>query len=335
MAQGVDVSRHQNTIDWRAARNDGIEFAYIKVTEGVGYVDPKVDHHLTGARAAGMFTGLYHFARPDTNAAHVDAEHFARETNLRQSAGPGNLPPCLDLEELKSGSLAGIDLVAWVSEFLATARRITGRRQFLLYVSAAFARDRLKGLSWLDNDCLVWVAHYGRDPGQPGWRDHRTVMHQYTSRGRISGYHGDIDLNTSMVELSTLTAGGTPPPPTAPPPTNRDDEPGGYVVVEGDTLSGIADRLAYSGGWRALYEDNRQVIGEDPHTIRPGMRLQLPRRSSNPNIRVHIVAAGENLSTIAQRYQIPGGWKALWDANRATVEDPDIIFAGQHLIIPG
>lgn len=331
MARGVDVSRHQATVNWSAARND-VSFAYVKVTEGVGYVDPKVDQHLTGARTAGLVTGLYHFARPDTNSASVDAEHFASEVNTRHAAAPGNLPPCLDLEELRPGALAHIDLPAWVAEFLAVARRETGRRQFMLYCSAYFARDRLKGLGWLDNDCLAWVAHHGRTPGKPGWSDHRTVMHQFTSTGRVDGYAGNIDLNDCWVDLDLLTEGGAPDP--QPPP-----EPGApkvYVVKSGDTLSEIADTLAYPGGWRALYADNRDIIGDDPNHIEPGWRLRLPRTAPGrpPAQKIHVVEDGENLTVIARRYRLPGGWKQLWDANRDTVEDPDVIIPGQRLIIP-
>ena len=49
-----------------------------------------------------------------------------------------------------------------------------------------------------------------------------------------------------------------------------------YVVQPGDTLSGIAARLAVRGGWAALYAANRPVIGPDPDVIRPGTVLVLP-----------------------------------------------------------
>ncbi|MCX5064556.1 LysM peptidoglycan-binding domain-containing protein [Micromonospora lupini] len=48
-----------------------------------------------------------------------------------------------------------------------------------------------------------------------------------------------------------------------------------YVVKPGDTLSEIADSHRQAGGWQALYERNRQVIGADPGLILPGQRLAL------------------------------------------------------------
>ena len=53
--------------------------------------------------------------------------------------------------------------------------------------------------------------------------------------------------------------------------------PARYTVVAGDTLAGIAARFAVRGGWPALYAANRQVIGPDPDTIRPGIVLTLRR----------------------------------------------------------
>ena len=330
MSEGVDVSRHQGDINWKAARASGIEFAYIKVTEGIGYVDPRVDAHLTGARQANVIPGLYHFGRPDTNTGKQDGEHFGNELNARSAAGPGNLPPCLDLEETKPNQFAGIDLVGWVSEFLATARRVTGRRQFMLYVSAAYARDRLGGLGWLDADCPRWIANYGRAAGSPSWRDDRTVMHQYTSTGRISGYSANIDRNICWVDLATLTNGGGAPLPTPPPSPAPSGE---YQVKSGDTLSGIAATLKFPGGWEALYALNKDRIGSNPNVIQPGTWLRTSGSAPAP-AKEYTIKAGENLSSIAKKLGVAGGWQALYAANKDRIKDPDVIFPNTKIRIP-
>ncbi|MEU2250228.1 LysM peptidoglycan-binding domain-containing M23 family metallopeptidase [Streptomyces sp. NPDC019224] len=48
-----------------------------------------------------------------------------------------------------------------------------------------------------------------------------------------------------------------------------------YSVVSGDYLSKIAAAHHVEGGWQKLYQDNREVIGEDPSLILPGMKLTL------------------------------------------------------------
>lgn len=50
-----------------------------------------------------------------------------------------------------------------------------------------------------------------------------------------------------------------------------------YTVKSGDTLSGIAKQHLGDGNkWRAIYDANRQVIGDDPDLIKPGQQLVIP-----------------------------------------------------------
>jgi len=49
-----------------------------------------------------------------------------------------------------------------------------------------------------------------------------------------------------------------------------------YTVQRGDTLSGIASRLHIAGGWNALYQANKGIIGSNPSLIKPGQKLILP-----------------------------------------------------------
>ncbi|MBM7172939.1 LysM peptidoglycan-binding domain-containing protein [Streptomyces sp. G44] len=49
-----------------------------------------------------------------------------------------------------------------------------------------------------------------------------------------------------------------------------------YVIRSGDTLSSIARRYGIGGGWKALYQANREAIGSDPDRIRAGTELVIP-----------------------------------------------------------
>ncbi|MFC1432663.1 transglycosylase family protein [Streptacidiphilus sp. N1-3] len=50
---------------------------------------------------------------------------------------------------------------------------------------------------------------------------------------------------------------------------------GDYTVKPGDTLSGIAASAHLSGGWTALYRENRTTVGANPDLIFPGQRLEV------------------------------------------------------------
>ncbi|MFF1719271.1 M23 family metallopeptidase [Streptomyces sviceus] len=52
-----------------------------------------------------------------------------------------------------------------------------------------------------------------------------------------------------------------------------------YSVRVGDYLSKIADDQNVSGGWKKLYADNRQAIGDDPSLIHPGLKLSIGKKA--------------------------------------------------------
>lgn len=112
----------------------------------------------------------------------------------------------------------------------------------------------------------------------------------------------------------------------------KTNSPAVYVVEAGDTLSGIAARFAVPGGWPALYAANQSLLGPDPDVIQPGTVLVLPGRMAT---RRYIVARGDTLSGIAAVLAIPGGWPALYAANRQIIgRDPNVIQPGIVLTVP-
>ena len=51
-----------------------------------------------------------------------------------------------------------------------------------------------------------------------------------------------------------------------------------HVVVGGDTLSGIAKKYYDDAGkYLKIYESNKDVIGDNPDLIKPGMELIIPK----------------------------------------------------------
>ncbi|MFI7676135.1 transglycosylase family protein [Actinophytocola sp. NPDC049390] len=65
-----------------------------------------------------------------------------------------------------------------------------------------------------------------------------------------------------------------PAPAAAPaaPVLVKSNPKGDYTVVAGDSLSKIATEKKVAGGWQALYEKNKQFIG-DPNLIVPGQKI--------------------------------------------------------------
>jgi murein DD-endopeptidase MepM/ murein hydrolase activator NlpD len=53
-----------------------------------------------------------------------------------------------------------------------------------------------------------------------------------------------------------------------------------YTVRAGDYLAKIADDQNVSGGWKKLYSDNRDAVGDDPSLIHPGLKLSLGKKAA-------------------------------------------------------
>ena len=52
MIYGIDVSHHNEWIDWPKVKAAGVRFAFIKASEGDGYIDPLYEENIHGALQA-------------------------------------------------------------------------------------------------------------------------------------------------------------------------------------------------------------------------------------------------------------------------------------------
>lgn len=103
-----------------------------------------------------------------------------------------------------------------------------------------------------------------------------------------------------------------------------------YVVQRGDTLSQIAQK--YGTTYQHLAMINNII---DANKIYPGQRIAIKSTAvqvvvPQPPVRVHIVKRGEYLSKIAGYYGTT--WQKLAEING--LKNPDLIFAGQKIILP-
>ncbi|MEU6181587.1 M23 family metallopeptidase [Streptomyces coeruleorubidus] len=53
-----------------------------------------------------------------------------------------------------------------------------------------------------------------------------------------------------------------------------------YTVQSGDYLAKIADEQNVDGGWKKLYTDNRDAVGDDPSLIHPGLKLSIGKKAA-------------------------------------------------------
>ena len=90
---GVDVSSYQGEVDWPVLAEQGVDFAFIKATEGSLLQDRRFAANWAGAAAAGVRAGAYHFLSYDS-PGETQADNFIAAVPVTEGA----LPPVVDIE---------------------------------------------------------------------------------------------------------------------------------------------------------------------------------------------------------------------------------------------
>ncbi|KAH9024794.1 glycoside hydrolase family 25 protein [Lactarius hengduanensis] len=191
--QGCDVSNWQGSLNWATIKSQGVQFAYIKATEGTTFIDPYFSQNYVGATNNGIIRGAYHFAHPDTSSGAAQANYFLAHGGGWSGDGI-TLPGAIDLE----GSCAGLtaaQMVSWIHDFANTYHAATTSWwTSCTGNSAAFGST---SPLWLAD----WAASIGTLPA--GWS--YTTFWQYADSGT---YPGDQDLfNGDAAGLQRMALG--------------------------------------------------------------------------------------------------------------------------------
>jgi lysozyme len=189
---GIDVSHFQGVVDWPAVAGAGIDFAFIKATEGLGDVDPRFGQNWQESRAAGLLRGAYHFLHPDLDAKQ-QAAHFLAVASLDADA----LPPALDVEVTNGVAPAGVS--ACVETWLDTVVAALGCKP-VVYTDPWFWRQHV-GADLATYP--LWLACYAPQAQlPPGWQS--WTFWQHSQSGQVAGIAGPVDLDRCQLSRAQL-----------------------------------------------------------------------------------------------------------------------------------
>ena len=188
---GIDISRHNKAINWAKVKRTGVDFAFIKATEGRDDMDIRFREFWRDSKRAGVPRGAYHFyyfcAPPE-----AQADNYIRVVPKSDSS----LPPILDVEwnpksptctKRPKASVVVNRLQRWLSKI----ERHYGQKP-IIYTTVDFYRDNLASGAlpgyhyWLRSVKAEPKYVYGKRP----W-----VFWQYTGTGSIPGVEGPVDIN--------------------------------------------------------------------------------------------------------------------------------------------
>lgn len=161
--KGPDVSSYQPNSNWVQVKAAGYRFAFVKATEGRGYVNPYFARDWRELARLKVAHGAYDFARPQPGWSGADeARHFY--AIVHSAGGFHSLPPVLDVE---ASVLSASATRAWVGQFVHEIRALTGRKAVTIYTGAWFWDPHVGGQTFGTH---LWVSGYANSVTLPhGW----------------------------------------------------------------------------------------------------------------------------------------------------------------------
>jgi lysozyme len=214
---GIDVSHYTNPdLDFRVLKQQGIDWVYIKATQGKSFKDGNFSKFwgTLGAldRSRAVYRGAYHFLVPGIDGKE-QADRFLAYINLHGGLRNDDLPPCVDLE-MTSESHDGwqvYDPDSIVDVTLAWLKRIeekTGRKPMVYTLkswwSSVTKRHGAKANAFARlSDYKIWIADASlndRLNEKPAVILNREWdLWQFSSTSRLTdGYPSDLSLDVSV-----------------------------------------------------------------------------------------------------------------------------------------
>jgi lysozyme len=201
-AKGIDVSNHNHSggpIDWHKVKADGYRFAWVLQGQG-DWRNPYFFDDVKAAKAAGLKAGGYHYVEPKHGRTGAQEAQWFLDDLTKAGLGKGDLRPSPDCEQ-EPPQLDRSGNQRYIGSFIA-AMRAHGHSP-MTYTGAWWwdpnVGDETFGTS-------LWVSHYtsAAKPTLPrAWKS--WACWQFSSKGRVPGIHGDVDLNQTS-DLRSLIA---------------------------------------------------------------------------------------------------------------------------------
>jgi GH25 family lysozyme M1 (1,4-beta-N-acetylmuramidase) len=186
MSEGVDLYGLYNKVtDWKKVREAGIEYAWVKLSDGFTNRD---DYgYVSAGKSVGIVMGGYHYAQ---KTKPVDQANRLIDRCL--AYGAIDLAPALDIEDPFVPDKEAADFsIAFLNQIIARGHTPC------IYANNSMLTGILPAVRKAVPSVKVWVARYGANPtvGYNTW--------QYSSTGRVNGISGDVDRNRGEIIRNT------------------------------------------------------------------------------------------------------------------------------------
>lgn len=283
--KGIDVSVWQGNIDFNKVKASGIDFVIIRAGYGNGNKDKWFEENYRKAKAAGLHIGAYWYSYATSAAGAIqEAQSCANVLSGQQL----DYPVYFDIEE-KSQLSRGKDFCSsLITAFCTEMERLGYYAGFYTSLSSlnSVVSDAVK------KRFTVWVAQWSSRCGYSG----SYGVWQYSSKGKVSGISGNVDMDYSYIDFPSAIKGGGF---------------NGYGKNTASTSTATAkksvDEIAaevIAGKWgNGSDRKNRlTAAGYDYSAVQAKVNEKLGSSSKKSTTTYYTVQRGDTLSGIAKKY---------------------------------
>lgn len=204
---GIDVSKHNGTIDWTKVDASGIDFALIRAGFGnnISQKDPKFDENMQGALAHGLHAGVYWFSyavSPDE--ARIEAD-VCRQI-IAPYKGKIDFPIAFDYEydSITYAQKRGVNPTNALIDSMGRAFMDSMKENgwlTSLYTNIDFIRTGRFSADTITKYDL-WLADYSGAPDYP------CGIQQTGSTGTVPGISGNVDMDVAFKDYPSIIQSG-------------------------------------------------------------------------------------------------------------------------------
>lgn len=202
--KGIDVSKHNGSINWNKVKNDGIKFVIIRAGYGSSTIDEKFEEYIKGAIKEGIDIGIYWFSYA-INEEKARLEALKCMEVIKPYKDKINYPVFYDFEydSINYAKKQGISInktkaTAFAYAFLKEINKggyIPGLYTNIDFSNNYFSKD-------IQQEYDLWIAQYNSRCTYDGYH----VMWQYSESGKIAGIYGNVDLDYCYKEYKNNNA---------------------------------------------------------------------------------------------------------------------------------
>ena len=193
--KGIDISEFQENVNYLKLKEQGIEFAIIRLGYGknISQKDSMFETHFKGLKNAGIKVGAYLYSYAYVKeGAKLEAENTLEIIKGKQF----DLPIFYDMEESKQALLGKEVLTEMANEWCRIIKNAGYKAG--VYANLNWFKNYLNPYEIASEFNFIWLALWNNDE-KPNVQ-FPVAFWQYTSNGHLDGIEGRVDLNKCYVE---------------------------------------------------------------------------------------------------------------------------------------